>query len=429
MKGKIMISLDTYIEINGKQRKVGKIEGNTYLDARFSYDAEYMNSEDGAPVSISLPFQKEPFSAEKTKNFFESLLPEGFSRKAVADWIKTDEYDYLAILKALGKECLGAIKIGETDDNDKKHYEKLSLEEVKALAAEGATKSTRILMETHLSLTGASGKVGLLYNEDNKEWYLPKGEAPSTHIVKQSHVRLNHIVLNEQLCMLAAKALDLTVPETFILDLGNGRDDEVLYATKRYDRLAGEGEVVDGIVSPIRLHQEDFAQAMGISAANKYEKEKKGYLKGMFEIIQNNSANPIEDKRKLLEYIVFNYLIGNTDCHVKNYSLLYDKDLKSVRLAPAYDIVATQVYNTTTEMSFFIGDEIDINNIDRSSFINCSNELGLSSVMVGKVFDKVASKFNSSLQSATESLMKLGYDEAENIQKKILKTGGCRRYV
>lgn len=57
--------------------------------------------------TISLPFQKEPFSAEKTKNFFESLLPEGFSRRAVADWIKTDEYDYLAILKALGKECLG----------------------------------------------------------------------------------------------------------------------------------------------------------------------------------------------------------------------------------------------------------------------------------------------------------------------------------
>ena len=61
---------------------------------------------------------------------------------------------------------------------------------MKALAAEGAQKSAEIVTRSHLSLTGASGKVGLYYDTAGNQWYLPQGTAPSTHIVKQSHVRL-----------------------------------------------------------------------------------------------------------------------------------------------------------------------------------------------------------------------------------------------
>lgn len=46
------------------------------------------------------------------------------------------------------------------------------------------------MTKAHLSLTGASGKVGLYYDTENSAWYLPVGTAPSTHIVKQSHIRL-----------------------------------------------------------------------------------------------------------------------------------------------------------------------------------------------------------------------------------------------
>ena len=165
-----MRELKVYIELDGEQTLVGDITGESYVDARFSYAKEYLMASYVSPISISLPFQMEPFSASKTKIFFESLLPEGFSRRAIADWIKTDPNDYITILTALGKECLGAIKITDSDKSTAMHYEELSLEEVKALAAEGATKSTQILMETHLSLTGASGKVGLLYDSKTKRY-------------------------------------------------------------------------------------------------------------------------------------------------------------------------------------------------------------------------------------------------------------------
>ena len=418
--------LKVYIEIDGQQTYAGTIQGNNFEDARFAYGKEYLQSSIAAPISISFPLRDEPFSPAATKNFFESLLPEGFSRRAVADWIKTDEKDYLTILSVLGRECLGAIKIAEDEFTNETGYELLSDEKVKELAAEGATKSTQILMETHLSLAGATGKVGLYYDASGDKWYLPKGDAPSTHIVKQSHVRLKQIVLNEQLCILTARNLGISVSPAFILNKGAG-DEELLYATERYDRKLSENIVIDGLKCPYRLHQEDFAQALGIFAGDKYEKRPSMYMQRMFELIRNNSVDPLDDQKALLRLIVFNYLIGNTDCHVKNYSLLYSSDLKSKRLAPAYDLVATRVYKTTSDMSFYIGGELDIEKINRASFSNAAGEIGMSGQMVLNIFDDVAGKLEKAMESASDELASLGFEKAVSLKTDILKTGGYGR--
>ena len=52
---------------------------------------------------------------------------------------------------------------------------------------------------------------------------------------------------------------------------------------------------------PRRLHQEDFAQALGIAASNKYEKNNEGYLKKLFEVLRPYSADPMTDSLKLQE--------------------------------------------------------------------------------------------------------------------------------
>lgn len=419
-----MRELSVYIELNGIQTLVGKISGEQYNDARYRYVREYIEAREAAPISVSLPFQDDYFSTEQTRNFFESLLPEGFSRKAVAAWMKADENDYITILAQLGRECLGAIKIVEGNDDRESGYELLSAERVKALAAEGATKSTEILLETHLSLTGASGKVGLYYNSDNNKWYLPKGDAPSTHIVKQSHVRHKQIVLNEQLCIQTAKRIGIAVPESFIVSNGSQSDQDVLYATPRYDRPLSENKIIDGLKCPYRLHQEDFAQALGIFASDKYEKVPSGYMSRMFDLLRHNSVNPIEDQIALLRIIIFNYLIGNTDCHVKNFSLLYSEDLKSKRLAPAYDLVATRVYRTTSNMSFYIGGELDITKINRNNFTISASEIGLSQKMVLDNFDYVANKLEGAMTEAAEELANKGFENSILLKKEILGNGG-----
>ena len=415
-----MKELQVSIEIKGKQHLVGFIEGINCEDARFRYADEYLRIAGIRPISISLPLQKEYFSPKDTRCFFEGLLPEGFSRRALASWAKVDESDYLSILEVLGQECLGAICVqGKSSDTSEAAYELLSEEQVHALASEGATKSTELLMETHLSLTGASGKVGLYYDIPNKQWYLPKGKAASTHIVKQSHVRLNRIVLNEQLCMLTAKKMGIDVPESFIVNLGEGKETEVLYATQRYDRVLQSGVYIGDLQCPYRLHQEDFSLALGIPASEKYEKVNSFYMKKMFQLLNNYSLNPVEDRLKLWDRIIFNYLIGNTDCHVKNYSLLYSPDLKSIRLAPAYDILCTRVYGTTKEMSFYIGGTLDITKMNRDTFIRAANEVGIGEKLAMKNFDDLLDKIEICMDDAAEELFQMGFKDVFSVRDSI----------
>ncbi|MBQ9180040.1 MAG: HipA domain-containing protein, partial [Firmicutes bacterium] len=358
-----MKTLNISIEINGEQIPVGAITGLDSNDAVFSYDTNYI-AEGYQPISISLPLQEKPFTAYETKNFFEGLLPEGFARKTVSEWLHAPEDDYLVILRALGEECLGAIRV--FDEKEKTSgYKQLELEEVKALAREGISKSTDILVKSHLSLTGASGKVGLYYDEENDLWYMPKGLAPSTHIVKQSHIRLDNIVTNEQLAMTTAKGLGIDVPTSFIINTGKGKDEDVLFATKRYDRIIPtQPSLTDGLPTPRRLHQEDFAQTLGIPAERKYEQEGQNYLKRIFQLIRNYSSDPISDQLKMWDLLIFDYLIGNTDNHIKNISLLYSADMRNIRLAPAYDILSTCIYKESSRyMAIGIAGMFDIDQI------------------------------------------------------------------
>ena len=121
---------------------VGYIEEESFDDARFQYDEEYLSRDDSKAISISLPIQKDPFSEDQTRTFFDGLLPEGFMRKTIAGNMHFDERDYLSILYYLGKECLGAIRIGEAGDEHENGYEEISSDQVRRLAAEGATRSS-----------------------------------------------------------------------------------------------------------------------------------------------------------------------------------------------------------------------------------------------------------------------------------------------
>ena len=421
-----MRTLEISIEVNGRQIPVGRITGTAPQDSCFAYSSEYIHA-GHRPISISLPLQEEPFTADATRNFFEGLLPEGFARKSVSEWLHADEDDYLTILQALGRECLGAIRVSSFEDASE-GYEALSVEEVKALAREGIQRSTDLVVQAHLSLTGASGKAGLYYDGTDEKWFLPKGTAPSTHIVKQSHVRLGGIVTNEQLCMMTAKALGLEVPESFIVNTGGRKGQDILFATRRYDRVFPEQpELIDGLPRPLRLHQEDFAQALGIRAREKYEQPGQEYLKRIFEMLRGFSSDPINDQLKLWDMLVFDYLIGNTDNHIKNLSILYSPNMKSIRLAPAYDIVSTCVYRESSrQMAIGIGGIFDIDRITKKQFETSAEEAGLGKRMAMDRFDLMADRFENGLKESASVMSEMGFGESDAICDKILQSGGYR---
>ena len=422
-----MEKLMIHIEWNGRPVPVGEIFGDSSKTAAFRYYDTFMRL-GLLPISISLPFQKDPFSPEKTRIFFDGLLPEGFTRRAVAQWMHTDEEDYLSILHGLGRECLGAVCITRKDDPVSASYECISPEQVRKLAAEGAQKSAEMVTEAHLSLTGASGKVGLYLDAKNNLWYLPKGTAPSTHILKQSHVRFADLVVNELLCMNTARRCGIATANSFVVNTGDGRDGEILYATERYDRVfSRQSDPIDGFPRPLRLHQEDFAQAMGVSAAQKYEKSPGGYMKKMFDLLRHYSADPIADQLQLWDRIVFHYLVGNTDAHIKNFSLLYSSNLKSVRLAPAYDIISTSVYEQSTRnMAFHIHGKSSLDELTEKDFRLATGETGISGKTAMARMNQMIVRFKSALEQSARELISQGFPQAEKIKDKILMTGGIR---
>ena len=420
--------MNTYlvsIELLGEQIPVGALEQKNDFEAVFSYSESYLNRPGIRPISISLPLQKEPFSPEETRRYFDGLLPEGFTRRSVAQWLQASEDDYLSILHGLGRECLGAVRISVPNEAPEASYMKLDMDAVRRLAGEGATRSAEIVVESHLSLTGASGKVGLYYDRDTEDWYLPLGTAPSTHIVKQSHVRLNGIVINEQLSLLTARKCGLDTAGGFIINIGKGSDAEILLASERYDRSFSGSSRLNGMRVPLRLHQEDFAQALGISSSEKYEKSGQNHMVRMFALLRQKSATPIEDQLKLWDTIVFHYLIGNTDGHVKNFSLLYSSDMRKIRLSPAYDIVSTAVYpSCTRSMAFSIGGCRTLDDITRDSFRAAAHEVGLGERMAMAHFDRLCESFPQALNDSAEELTASGLPGCNLLRDQILLRGG-----
>jgi serine/threonine-protein kinase HipA len=242
-------------------------------------------------------------------------------------------------------------------------------------------------------------------------------------------VRLDAVVTNEQLSLMTARRCGIEVPDSFIVNTGNGEEHEILFAAKRYDRVfPAARKEVSGMPCPLRLHQEDFAQALGIPVSAKYERGEEHYLKDMFDLLRQYSSDPVSDQLKLWDMIVFNCLIGNTDAHIKNFSLLYGPDLKKIRLAPAYDIVSTAVYaGSTREMAFRIGEARNIDEITEDSFRAAAGKAGLSPRMAMRRFESIRERFRPALRRSAEELSSAGYPKAAEIERRILAYGGIGR--
>lgn len=151
-------------------------------------------------------------------------------------------------------------------------------------------------------------------------------------------------MFNELLCLALAKAVNLAVANAEVGKI-DGMD---FLLVERYDRKLVQPS--DGIETMLRLHQEDFCQALAIPSRNKYQSEGGPSLKDCFKLVREVSSIPVTDLQRLLDAAIFNYLIGNNDAHGKNFSLVYHDD-GSIRLAPLYDLAAVHLVTASLSAS------------------------------------------------------------------------------
>jgi serine/threonine-protein kinase HipA len=181
------------------------------------------------------------------------------------------------------------------------------------------------------SLAGAQAKTALLLKDGR--WGQPYGPIATSHILKPAVAGFDDHDLNEHLCLDAARRAGLLVARTRVAQFGN----ESAIVVDRYDR-----QVVGDMV--IRIHQEDLCQALSVMPSKKYQNEGGPGPKEIVNLIRQTMAPRSIEKSiwQFVDALAWNWIIGGTDAHAKNYSLLLAGD--EVRLAPLYDIASALPY-------------------------------------------------------------------------------------
>lgn len=316
---------------------VGHIAPHRKGRVKFSYSPQWLEKNNW-PISLSLPCSEEEFDAQKSTAFFDNLLPEEAMYRDLCRKARIDEADIYNFLRLFGKECAGALVIAPEEVEGSPQtpaYRDITNDLEAILEKSHGMPQGSLIAETgaRLSIAGAQNKLPIILQE-GKILVPEEGSfAPTSAILKPTTARFPDLHRNELFCMELARCAELHTPEAKILQIGNYQ----AYVTIRYDRQ----QIENGIV---RIHQEDFCQALGISRVYKYEENSgPGFAacgKILLHPLVSSNASARED---FITCALFNYVIGNCDAHGKNFSLLYDGE-NSVNLAPFYDLVSTMAY-------------------------------------------------------------------------------------
>ena len=330
------------VRLHGKEVGILSLV-NGKMEFLYNKDAEN-------PISLSLPIQEAPFKEKACRAFFGGLLPENPNmREVLAKKFNININDDFKLLEAIGHDCAGAISFHSPNEPIKEDaiYKLsgtvLTNEELKKLIEE---LPYRPYMGKRLSLAGAQEKTAICVYED--KFILPDDNVPTTHILKTALPKYIQSIQNEYICMKAAKKIGLKVANAEIKKI----DDLEFLLVERFDRYKGNGlfDPTGNDKTPYleRILQEDFAQALGIQSRDKYKITFKDCLK-----VLNQTQAPAVEKKEFVKQVVFNYLIGNTDAHGKNFSIYWF--FNKINLTPAYDLLNSSIYDCDQRIAMKIG--------------------------------------------------------------------------
>lgn len=342
-----MNHLDVYL----LDDKVGILTQHKGGKMGFAYDEAWLSHAHARPISLSLPLRSESFNDDESRPFFAGLLPDATVRKRLAQTLQISEKNDYALLEEQGRECAGAISLYPPDVIPSQHAAPPRIVHEQELAELIQLLANRPLLaginDVRLSLAGAQNKMAVVIRDG--QFALPRDTIqPTTHIIKPAIAGLEGSISNEFFCMrLAQKIMGKTrVPDVEWRITGG----VPFLLIERYDRALKNGQT-------IRVHQEDFCQALAVLPDRKYQRTDHGpSLEECFGLLGKHSTRPAADRLLLLDAVIFNFLIGNADAHAKNFSFLYHEG--ATRLAPFYDLLCTRMYSPplSDRMAMKIGD-------------------------------------------------------------------------
>jgi len=225
-----------------------------------------------------------------------------------------------------GKVCL--ICLGESPEQG--DYHEACLQELFARGAPplppASLQETKqqvfdlVSNDKKMSISGAQPKALVRINDD----FLEIVDRGSTHILKTPSETYGHLPANEHATMLAARLMGLEVPPCGLMRLGDGA---LVYLIRRFDR---NGE---------KRNTNDFCQILGVQP----EQKSRATAEQCAEKVAEYCQPPGPSLEKLFRLFVVAYVLHNGDLHLKNLSLIEDKE-GNWGLSPVYDLVNTMFY-------------------------------------------------------------------------------------
>lgn len=361
--------------LNGQEAAEIRQEPSGQLE--FHYLESWQTTEGAFPLSFSLPLPTATHGDGPIRTYLEGLLPdnsgilERWGRK-----FSVSPRNAFALLEHIGEDCPGAVQIVPPDRVDEIRNQAqptidwLTIPDIadrlRTLRLDQATG--RLEEDTgQFSLPGAQAKTALLM-EDGR-WGVPSGRMPTTHILKPPSGRFPGFAENEHVCLRLAAALGLPVAHSDVIHF----DNEVAFVSERYDRK----RIATGQIA--RIHQEDFCQALGISSSIKYENEGGPGIAAIVDLLRSQSSAPDIDVTTFIEAVGLNWILGGTDAHAKNFSLLIGPE--SVRLAPLYDLISTFPYpdiaSRKMKLAMKVGGEYQLYRVAGPHWIELASKLRL----------------------------------------------------
>ncbi len=350
----------------------------------FKYAPAWLVQSTATPLSHSLPLRTQPFVDGPVKSFFAGLLPEGQLRQMISQQLQVSAQNEFALLDQIGGECAGAVSLrkGGNEPTPLSHTvaapQWLAQEELHKILEELPRRPMLAGKDgLRLSLAGAQDKLPVIAQwskADGLRIALPRGNAPSTHILKPAIVGLEGSVANEAFCLALARSIALPTAQAQMGSVGSGVAAKHFLLVQRYDRTGELKRRANAKV--LRLHQEDFCQALGLMPEFKYQNEGGPDVVQCFALLREITRPSAPHVLRLLDAVIFNTLLGNHDAHAKNFSVLY---APHATFAPLYDLLCTAVYpRLSAKMAMKIGSQYQFSYLKASHWDALAAQAGLS---------------------------------------------------
>jgi serine/threonine-protein kinase HipA len=198
-----------------------------------------------------------------------------------------------------------------------------------------------------LSFSGVQPKLNAKLNLSKEGFEIVR--SGGTFIFKLPHTTFEELPQNEDVTMKLASLANIEVP---LHGLIYAVDQSLVYFIQRFDRIGRKKCLV-----------EDFGQLANLPKEAKYDFS----MEKLATVIDKFCTFSKLEKIKLFRLTLFNFLVGNEDMHVKNFSVIRDRE-GIVKLSPAYDLInSTIVMNSKDEIALPLNGKKS--NLKRSDFL------------------------------------------------------------